>query len=84
MRDPVLHSLVRPLLQANYHVLRYNSRGVGGSSGWRIRDLTGLSEADDLQALVQWGIKHIYSVTSVVIIVSNNTVDLMTLIDRSD
>lgn len=83
MRDPVLHSLVIPLLQANYHVLRYNSRGVGGSSGWRIRDLTGLSEANDLQALIQWGIEYISSVTSVVVIVSTNNVDLVTLIDLS-
>lgn len=77
MRDPVLRSLVKPLLLAHYHVLRYNSRGVGGSSGWRIRDLTGSSEGNDLQALVQWGIERVSSVTSVVIIVSRNLLELI-------
>ncbi|TFK49921.1 alpha/beta-hydrolase [Heliocybe sulcata] len=50
--DPVLGSLQNVLLGAGYYVLRYNSRGVGKSSGWP--SFTGSSEAQDLRDLVQW------------------------------
>lgn len=63
----VLWSLVEPLLSRNYHVLQYNSRGVGGSSGWA--SLTGYKEAEDLKALVQWAIDGLSDVRSVVIVV---------------
>ncbi|KZV90576.1 alpha/beta-hydrolase [Exidia glandulosa HHB12029] len=51
MNDPVLASLVQPLHEENYHVLLFNSRGVGQSTGratW-----TGNGESDDLQELVR-------------------------------
>ncbi|TFK75129.1 alpha/beta-hydrolase [Pluteus cervinus] len=52
MNDPVILSLVEPLQIKGYHILRYNSRGVGRSTGWS--SLTGLSEGDDLQAVMSW------------------------------
>ncbi|EPQ52764.1 alpha/beta-hydrolase [Gloeophyllum trabeum ATCC 11539] len=50
--DPTLMCLQRVFLRAGYCVVRYNSRGVGKSSGWP--SLTGASEAQDLKDLVQW------------------------------
>ncbi|KAF5326980.1 hypothetical protein D9619_004816 [Psilocybe cf. subviscida] len=64
--DPVLTSLVEPLLLADYIVMSYNSRGVGRSSGWR--SFTGFSEAEDLKALVQWVIQQHPNITSVVLL----------------
>jgi uncharacterized protein len=66
----VLHSVALPLLKRNYHVLRFNSRGVGSSSGWS--SFTGMSEGKDLQALVQWGCENIHNVRSVVIAVCSS------------
>lgn len=63
----VLRSLIRPLLQRNYHVLRFNSRGVGRSNGWS--SFTGTSESSDLQDVTQWGIDNVSAIGSVVIIV---------------
>lgn len=63
----MLWSLVEPLLAQNYHVLQYNSRGVGGSSGWP--SFTGYKEAEDLKALVQWAMGQISDVRSAVIAV---------------
>jgi len=65
MKDPVLHCVALPLLERNYHVLRFNSRGVGSSTGWG--SFTGESEGKDLQALVQWGLEKVPDVCSVVI-----------------
>jgi alpha/beta superfamily hydrolase len=39
------------LQNKNYHVIRYNSRGVGKSSGWP--SFTGEAEGEDLKAVVQ-------------------------------
>jgi uncharacterized protein len=64
----VLHLLEEVLLQKNYHILRYNSRGVGASSGWP--SLTGYKEVEDLKALVKWALSEISDVKSLVIIVS--------------
>jgi alpha/beta superfamily hydrolase len=64
----VLHSAALSLLKQNYHVLRFNSRGVGRSTGWS--SFSGASEAKDLQALVQWGLENVADVHSVVIVVS--------------
>ncbi|KAG6832792.1 hypothetical protein H0H92_009410 [Tricholoma furcatifolium] len=64
--DPVLLSLLDDLQEANYYVLRYNSRGVGRSTGWS--SFTGFSEAKDLEALVSWAIQSIANVKSLVFI----------------
>ncbi|KAF7330476.1 Peptidase-S15 domain-containing protein [Mycena venus] len=64
--DPVLHTLMKPLHARGYHVLRYNSRGVGRSTGWA--SFTGLSEAGDLAALIQWGIDELKNVRSIVVL----------------
>lgn len=66
MNDPVLSTLSRSLLERDYHVLRFNSRGVGQSTGWS--SLTGTSEGKDLEALVLWALKKIGDVESVVFI----------------
>ena len=63
----VLHSVALSLLRRSYHVLRFNSRAVGGSTGWS--SFTGASEAKDLQALVQWGLETVPDVRSVVVAV---------------
>ena len=64
----VLASFIEPLLSQGYHVVRYNSRGVGKSTGWA--SLTGISEGKDLEALVQWAIALISDIRDVVIFVS--------------
>ncbi|KAG1825082.1 Alpha/Beta hydrolase protein [Suillus variegatus] len=51
MHEPTLKVLTRLLQHKNYYVIRYNSRGVGKSSGWP--SLTGKAEGEDLKALVQ-------------------------------
>ncbi|THV03172.1 alpha/beta-hydrolase [Dendrothele bispora CBS 962.96] len=69
MTDPVLTSLLEPLHSKNYHVLRYNSRGVGGSSGWP--SLTGLTEGKDLEEIIQWaaaGNLNVSDITAVAIV----------------
>ncbi|KAJ7659960.1 Alpha/Beta hydrolase protein [Mycena rosella] len=67
MNDPVLCSLMEPLLHARgYHVLRYNSRGVGRSTGWA--SFTGVSEAADLEALIAWATRTVGDVRSVVVL----------------
>ena len=57
-----------PLLELGFHVIRYNSRGVGRSSGWP--SFTGTKEGEDLRALVNWALSQIPDVKSVVIFVS--------------
>lgn len=64
----VLQALVHPLTHyLKFHVLRYNARGVGRSSGWK--SLTGLQEGDDLRELVQYALKRLGDVRQVVFIV---------------
>ena len=55
------------LHECGYHVLLFNSRGVGKSSGWP--SLTGLTEGRDLEELVQWGLGAVPNVKSLVLIV---------------
>jgi len=68
--DRVLCSLADPLLEARYHVLRYNSRGVGESTG--SSSFTGFSEAEDLKALVQWALGQLENIDCLVLIVSHS------------
>ncbi|KAG7448137.1 alpha/beta-hydrolase [Guyanagaster necrorhizus] len=68
MQDPVV-SLLMDIFEAHkshYYLLRYNSRGVGKSSGWP--SLTGLSEGEDLRALVQWALGTLGNIRSLVIV----------------
>ncbi|KAJ2936582.1 hypothetical protein H1R20_g511, partial [Candolleomyces eurysporus] len=53
----VLASLLHVLHEHEYHVLRYNSRGVGTSSGRS--SFTGIEEGKDLEAIVQWAVKEV-------------------------
>ncbi|KAF8962741.1 hypothetical protein BDZ97DRAFT_1090597 [Flammula alnicola] len=55
--DPVLMSLLEPLLSHNYHVLSYNSRGVGRSTGRS--SFTGFNEVEDLKALTKWAVDSV-------------------------
>ncbi|KAF8206574.1 Alpha/Beta hydrolase protein [Mycena galopus ATCC 62051] len=64
--DPVLNMLVHPLHARGYNVLRYNSRGVGKSTGWP--SFSGLSEASDLSALIEWAVDKVGDVRSVVVL----------------
>ncbi|KXN88496.1 hypothetical protein AN958_07162 [Leucoagaricus sp. SymC.cos] len=64
--DPVLDLLTDSLLEGKYHILRYNSRSVGKSTGFS--SFTGFSEAEDLRALVRWALDQIGNVTSLVLI----------------
>jgi len=67
-RHRVLAFLSNILLhECGYHVLLFNSRGVGRSSGWP--SLTGLTEGKDLEELVQWGLCVVPNVKSVVLVV---------------
>ncbi len=51
----------------NFHMLRYNSRGVGRSTGWA--SLTGSSEGEDLCALVKRALERIGNVQNLVLVV---------------
>lgn len=55
----------------NFYVLRYNSRGVGNSSG--SASFTGFSEAEDLKEVVQYALKNIRDVKHVLLLVSTDT-----------
>jgi len=71
MNDPVLQALVHPLTHyLKFHVLRYNARGVGRSSGWK--SFTGLQEGEDLRELVQYALKRLGDVREVVLIGYSN------------
>lgn len=59
--------LIEPLTSKGYHVLRYNSRGVGTSSGRA--SLSGFSEVKDLEAIVQWAVDSVPDIRSIVILV---------------
>ena len=67
----MLKSLEQPLHSHDYIVICYNSRGVGRSTGWS--SFTGLSEAKDLEDLVQWGLETYPNVRSVLIVVRRST-----------
>jgi len=66
MNDPVLRYFFRILHSRGFHIVLYNSRGVGRSSGWP--SFTGLQEGKDLEELVQWGISYVGDVRHVLIV----------------
>ncbi|TFK28410.1 alpha/beta-hydrolase [Coprinopsis marcescibilis] len=66
MNDPVLRSLDGVLKQAGYHVLRYNSRAVGRSTGRS--SFTGFDEAKDLEAIVEWASENMPQLRDVALI----------------
>ncbi|TFL04024.1 alpha/beta-hydrolase [Pterulicium gracile] len=66
MNDPVLASLKPLLRQKGYHILLYNSRGVGRSTGRA--SLTGSPEVDDLQAVVHWALDRLGDIQSVLLV----------------
>ncbi|KAH6903450.1 Alpha/Beta hydrolase protein [Coprinopsis sp. MPI-PUGE-AT-0042] len=66
MNDPVFQCLTPTLKQNGYHILRYNSRGVGRSSGRAT--FTGFDEAKDLEALIQWASKEIPLLSEVLLV----------------
>ncbi|KZV64872.1 alpha/beta-hydrolase, partial [Peniophora sp. CONT] len=70
MSDPVLVSLVEPLSQLGYHVLLFNARGVGGSSGWA--SWTAFQEGKDLEELVSYMIEVLGDIRDVVLIGYSN------------
>jgi alpha-beta hydrolase superfamily lysophospholipase len=47
----VLHDLVSPFIRRGYHVVLFNSRGVGQSSKWP--SLSAMAEVEDLRQLVK-------------------------------
>ena len=59
--------LIEPLTSKGYHVLRYNSRGVGASTCRA--SFTGFSEVEDLEAVVKWAIDKVTDIQSIVILV---------------
>uniref|UniRef100_D8Q4L1 Xaa-Pro dipeptidyl-peptidase-like domain-containing protein n=2 Tax=Schizophyllum commune (strain H4-8 / FGSC 9210) TaxID=578458 RepID=D8Q4L1_SCHCM len=65
MSDPVVGMAKDVLLEQGYHVLRYNSRGVGLSNGQA--SFTGLAEGEDLEAVVQWMLSRIPDADTVTI-----------------
>ncbi|KAF8913515.1 Alpha/Beta hydrolase protein [Mucidula mucida] len=66
MDDPVVSVLMDTFARHNFHMLRYNSRGVGRSTGWA--SLTGSSEGEDLCALVKWALERIGNVKNLVLV----------------
>lgn len=63
----VLRSLTRALHARGYHVLRYNSRGVGKSTGWP--SFTGSREARDLRELVSWALGQIKPAPTTLVVI---------------
>ncbi|KAI0046578.1 alpha/beta-hydrolase [Auriscalpium vulgare] len=71
MNDPVLRSLDHPLSsRLGFHVIRFNSRGVGRSSGWA--SLNGIQEVEDLKELVKYAVEKVGNVTDVALIGYSN------------
>ncbi|KDQ14897.1 hypothetical protein BOTBODRAFT_332362 [Botryobasidium botryosum FD-172 SS1] len=66
MDDQVLHSLSNTLLSQGFHVVRFNSRGVGRSTGRA--SFTGLPEARDLQDVVQWSMNQVPNVGTLALV----------------
>lgn len=65
----VLGSLVEPLSRLGYHVLVFNARGVGRSSGWA--SWTAFQEGKDLEELINHLMEILGNVEDVALIVSD-------------
>ena len=77
----VLQVLTEPLLENGYTVIRYNSRGVGKSTGWA--SFTGHREGEDLKELVQWAKSTMGNVTSLVIAVGTQLIAMHAVVLHS-
>lgn len=79
-RTPMHHRVLliseRAFVRSGYHVLRYNSRGVGNSSGWP--SFTGLTEGQDLQDIINWTLEKLKNIGSIVIMVRISYIKLGT------
>ncbi|KAL1745594.1 Alpha/Beta hydrolase protein [Schizophyllum fasciatum] len=65
MADPVVGAVEGVLIGKGYHVIRYNSRGVGRSTG-RVSS-TGMAEGEDLEGVVRWALQRIPNIDTVTI-----------------
>ena len=65
----VLRSFRDVLKSRGFYLIFYNSRGVGGSSGWP--SFSGLQEGQDLQEIVQWGLDYLTDVRHVLLLVKH-------------
>ncbi|KZT51383.1 hypothetical protein CALCODRAFT_487963, partial [Calocera cornea HHB12733] len=72
----VLHLLTPVFLRRGYTVLRYNSRGVGSSSGRAT--LRGEGEVADLGEVVQWGVGQLPGEAERVVLVGYSHGSLIT------
>lgn len=63
----MLLSFISLFLRRDYHVIVYNSRGVGNSGG--SPSLSGLAEVHDLQSVVDLALREIDAVDEIVLLV---------------
>ncbi|KAH8831256.1 Alpha/Beta hydrolase protein [Flagelloscypha sp. PMI_526] len=54
MRDPVLACVAESLVEQGWTLIRYNTRGSGGSGGRG--SFSGMSEGEDVVEVVKWGL----------------------------
>jgi len=66
MHDHVLNGLSKVFLKLDYHVVLFNTRGVGNSSGRS--SLTGMSESQDLQAVLGYAVEEIANLDTVILV----------------
>ncbi|KAF8339543.1 Alpha/Beta hydrolase protein [Cantharellus anzutake] len=64
--DPVLLSLVTTFIERDWHIILYNSRGVGHSGG--SVSFTAIAESQDLRDVVQYALKEIEQVTEILLL----------------
>ncbi|KAG9011124.1 hypothetical protein FRB94_009267 [Tulasnella sp. JGI-2019a] len=66
VRPRVLHNLSAVFLKLGYHVILFNTRGVGESSGRA--SFTGISESQDLRAVLAWAVEEIVHLDTAVLV----------------
>ncbi|KAG8864893.1 hypothetical protein FRB96_003479 [Tulasnella sp. 330] len=66
MHDQVLHNLSEVFLKLDYHVILFNTRGVGESSGRS--SFTGIPESQDLRAALGWAVEEIANLHTAVLV----------------